>query len=104
HLLRLQSPLHAVAHSPQSPEDEDKDVNHCNPEERDEAIPAECFSQVAESRWRHVHHFVATAPEKHSGDKHRYARDSKRPTGSPLRIRKEPWTKNRGDEGTSVDG
>ena len=68
------------------------------PENREEAVATECFPQITESRRGHVHHFFAAAPEEQSSDNHRYAWNSKRPTRSPLLIRKKPWTKNRRNE------
>ena len=103
HFLSLQGPFDTVAHSPECPEDQNENIDHRDSGERDEALAAECFSQIAKPRWRHMHHFFATAPEKQSRDQHRYARNSKCPSRSILGIRKEPWTEDRGDEGTSVN-
>src|SRR4029077_9970588 len=103
HFLSLQSPLDAIAHSPERPENQNENVNHRNPGEGDETFPAECFSQVTEPSWRHMHHFLAATPEKQRRDKHCYTRNSKCPSRTVLRIRKEPRTKNGGDKGTGVN-
>src|SRR5262245_30350674 len=103
HFLGLQCPFGAVAHSPQSPEDQNENINHRDSAKRFQAFLAECFFQIAKTSCRHVNHLPSAAPEEQSSDNHRYAGNSKRPTWSPPRIRKKPWTKKRRDKGTSVD-
>src|SRR5215475_10724165 len=103
HLLGLQCPFGAVAHSPEGPEDQNENINHCDPAKSDKTFLAECFFQIAKAGWRHVNHFPSAAPEEQSSDNHRYSGNSKRPTWTPPRIRKKPWTKKRGNEGTGVN-
>src|SRR6185437_15118424 len=103
HFLRLQRPFSAVAHSPKRPEDQNKNVNHCDTSKGDKTFLAECFFQITEAGRRDVHHFLATAPEEQSSDNHRYAGNSKRPTWSPFRICQQPWTKNGGNERAGVN-
>src|SRR6185436_17692907 len=102
-LLGLPCPFSAVAHSPKRPENQNKHVNHRDPAKRKETFLAECFFQITEAGRRHVDHFLATAPEEQSSDDHRYAGNSKRPTRSPLRIRKQPGTKKRRNERAGVN-
>src|SRR5437870_5135320 len=103
HFLSLQCPFDAVAHSPERPENQNENIDHCDAEKSDEAIATESLSQITKSSRRHVHHFVAPAPEEQSGDKHRDARNSKCPSRTVLGIRKEPRAEDRGDERTSVN-
>src|SRR5262249_34687131 len=102
HFLGLQCPFGAVAHSPESPENQNKNINHRDSAKRFQTFLAECFLQVTKASCRDVNHLPSAAPEEQSSDNHRYAWNSKRPTGSPSRVRKKPWTKERRDEGTSV--
>src|SRR5205823_1340736 len=103
HFLSLQRPFDAVAHSPERPENQNENIDHRDAEKSDEAIPTESLSQITKSSRRHVHHFLTTAPEEQSRDNHRYAGNSKSPSGPPLWICKEPWTEDGGDKRTSVN-
>jgi hypothetical protein len=103
HFLGLQRPFGAIAHSPQGPKDQNENVNHCDSSEGDETFLAKCFAQITKSSRRHVHHFLATAPEKQSRDQHRDPRNSKCPPRSVLRIAEKPGTKKRRNEGAGVN-
>src|SRR5215471_9397091 len=103
HFLGLQRPFGAVAHSPQGPEDQNENINHRDSAKRFQAFLAECFFQIAKASRRDVNHLPSATPEEQSSDDHRYAGNSKRPTWSPPRIRKKPGTKERRNEGTSVN-
>src|SRR5205823_10286024 len=103
HFLGLQRPFGSVAHSPQGPKNQNENVNHCDSRERDQTFFAECFAQITKSSRRHVHHFLATAPEKQSRDQHRDSRDSKCPSRSVLWIAEKPGTKKRRNERAGVN-
>src|SRR5215510_16401692 len=94
HFLGLQRPFGAVAHSPEGPEDQNKNINHRDSAKRFQAFLAECFFQIAKASWKHVNHLLSAAPEEQSSDNHCHAGNSKRPTWSPPRIRKKPWTRS----------
>src|SRR5437867_2532817 len=103
HILGLQRPFGAVAHSPQGPKNQNENVNHCDSCQRDETFLAECFAQITKPSRRHVHHFLATAPEKQSRYQHCDPRDSKCPSRSVLRIAEKPGTKKRRNERAGVN-
>src|SRR5439155_27236559 len=103
HLLCLQGPLDPITHSRKGPEKENENVNHRDTPYRDEALAAERFAQITEAGRPDVHHFVATSPEKYCRDEHRYARNSKAPTRTEIRIGQQPGAKERGDERAGVD-
>src|SRR5947209_10410684 len=104
HFLGLQSPLRAIAHSPEPPKEQNEKENHRNSADREKSLFAEGFFQIAEAAWCNMNHFVAATPEKQSCDKHRDSRNSKCPTRPPIRLRQKPWTKDRGNKRTGVNG
>ena len=103
HFLGLQGPFSAVAHSPKGPENDDKNVNHRDPRERDETILTERFFQITKAGRPDVHHFLAPAPEEQSSNDHRDARNSERPARSVFRISQKPRAKNRRNKRAGVD-
>src|SRR5258708_19551642 len=98
HFLRVKSTFGPVAHSPKCPKKQNENVNHCDSCERDQTFLAECFAEITESSRRHMHHLLATAPEKQSRDQHRNPRNSKCPSRPVLRIAEKPGTKKRRNE------
>jgi hypothetical protein len=103
HFLGLQRPFRAVAHPPESPEKQNEKVNHRDSAKRDQAFLAERFTQIAEPRWRHVHHLFAAAPEEQSGDNHGDTGNSKGPARPPFRICQQPRTKKRRNERAGIN-
>src|ERR1051325_8924760 len=103
HLLCLQSPFRSIAHSPETPEKQNKKVNHGDAAQRDQSFFAEGFFEVTEAGRRDVDHFAAATPKEQSGNQHGYARNAKGPARSPIRLLQEPRTQERRDKRAGIN-
>lgn len=104
HLLGLQRPFDAIAHSPERPEEKDEKINHRDASEDGETFTGqESFPQITETLRRDVDHFVATGPEKNCRDHHRDAGNSESPARTERTIRQHPRTNDGRNEGASVN-